>query len=146
MHRSGTVFWTAGHGFGRGGTSIAELKQQVADTERAFAATMKARDHAGFVGFLAEDAIFFNGKQVQHASRKWRMRGSGCMRSGAPFSGAGRGRGARLWHAGACSGPPSIRPMASGGALQFRVAALKRRASGASCFTRGQDIASGAAK
>ena len=50
--------------------SIAELKQQVADTERAFAATMKARDHAGFVSFLAEDAIFFNGKQVQHGKQE----------------------------------------------------------------------------
>ncbi|RJG21099.1 nuclear transport factor 2 family protein [Massilia cavernae] len=39
----------------------AELKQQVADTERAFAATMKARDHAGFVSFLADEAIFFSG-------------------------------------------------------------------------------------
>ncbi|MES2150522.1 MAG: nuclear transport factor 2 family protein [Pseudomonadota bacterium] len=44
----------------------AELKKQVADTERAFAATMKARDHAGFVSFLAEDAVFINGAQVQH--------------------------------------------------------------------------------
>jgi ketosteroid isomerase-like protein len=39
----------------------AELKKQVIDTERAFAATMKARDHAAFAGFLAEDTIFFSG-------------------------------------------------------------------------------------
>lgn len=39
----------------------AELKKQVADTERAFAATMKARDHAAFVSFLADDTIFFSG-------------------------------------------------------------------------------------
>ena len=31
-----------------------ELKKQVADTERAFAATMKARDHAAFTSFLAD--------------------------------------------------------------------------------------------
>lgn len=39
----------------------AELKKQVADTERAFAATMKARDHAAFVSFLADDTVFFSG-------------------------------------------------------------------------------------
>ena len=37
------------------------LKKQVADTERAFAATMKARDHAAFTSFLADEAIFFSG-------------------------------------------------------------------------------------
>jgi len=41
-------------------TSNAELKRQVFDAERAFAATMKARDHAAFTGFLAEEAIFFS--------------------------------------------------------------------------------------
>lgn len=39
----------------------AELRQQVADTERAFAATMKARDHAGFTSFVSEEAVFFSG-------------------------------------------------------------------------------------
>jgi uncharacterized protein (TIGR02246 family) len=39
----------------------AELKKQVADTERAFAATMKARDHAAFASFLADEAVFFSG-------------------------------------------------------------------------------------
>jgi ketosteroid isomerase-like protein len=39
----------------------AELKKQVADTERAFAATMKARDHAAFTTFLSQDAVFFSG-------------------------------------------------------------------------------------
>lgn len=38
----------------------AELKQQVTETERAFAATMKARDHAGFTSFLSDEAVFFN--------------------------------------------------------------------------------------
>lgn len=39
----------------------AELRQQVTDTERAFAATMKARDHAGFTSFVSEEAVFFSG-------------------------------------------------------------------------------------
>jgi ketosteroid isomerase-like protein len=38
----------------------AQLKQQVTDTERAFAATMKARDHAAFTSFLSDEAVFFN--------------------------------------------------------------------------------------
>lgn len=41
--------------------SNAELKQQVADTERAFAATMKARDLAAFTGFLSEETVFYSG-------------------------------------------------------------------------------------
>lgn len=44
----------------------AELKKQVADTERAFAATMKARDHAAFTGFLSEEAVFFTGPTPLH--------------------------------------------------------------------------------
>jgi ketosteroid isomerase-like protein len=42
----------------------AELKQQVADTERAFAATMAKRDHQAFAAFLADEAIFYNGPKV----------------------------------------------------------------------------------
>jgi ketosteroid isomerase-like protein len=38
--------------------SLAQLEQRVADTERAFAASMAARDFAAFQGHLAEDAIF----------------------------------------------------------------------------------------
>ena len=41
--------------------SNAELKKQVQDTERAFAATMKARDLAAFKGFVADEAVFFSG-------------------------------------------------------------------------------------
>lgn len=37
----------------------AELKKQVVATERAFAATMAARDHAKFVSFLAEETVWF---------------------------------------------------------------------------------------
>jgi ketosteroid isomerase-like protein len=39
----------------------AELKRQVTETERAFAKTMADRDHAAFVAFLADDAVFFGG-------------------------------------------------------------------------------------
>lgn len=38
----------------------ADLRKQVADTERAFAATMKARDFEAFSRFLAEEAIFMS--------------------------------------------------------------------------------------
>ncbi len=34
---------------------------EVANVERAFAATMKARDHAAFAGFLSEEAVFSGG-------------------------------------------------------------------------------------
>ena len=36
----------------------AELRQEVWDTELAFAATMADRDHAAFVSFLAPDTVF----------------------------------------------------------------------------------------
>ena len=39
------------------------LKQQVADTERAFAKTMADRDYVAFGKFIADDAIFYAGKQ-----------------------------------------------------------------------------------
>ncbi|KQV80897.1 ketosteroid isomerase [Massilia sp. Root351] len=41
--------------------SNAELTQQVADTERAFAATMKARDLAAFTSFLSDETVFYSG-------------------------------------------------------------------------------------
>jgi ketosteroid isomerase-like protein len=44
--------------------SHADLKKQVLEAERAFAATMKARDHAAFTRFLADEAIFFSGSTV----------------------------------------------------------------------------------
>jgi ketosteroid isomerase-like protein len=40
--------------------SNAELKKQVADAERAFAATMKARDHAAFKSFVSDEAVFMS--------------------------------------------------------------------------------------
>lgn len=39
----------------------ADLRQQVLETERAFARTMADRDPAGFKTFLADEAIFFAG-------------------------------------------------------------------------------------
>jgi ketosteroid isomerase-like protein len=44
--------------------SNADLTKQVIEAERAFAATMQARDHAAFTGFLADDAVFFSGPAV----------------------------------------------------------------------------------
>jgi ketosteroid isomerase-like protein len=41
--------------------SNADLKKQVMDTERAFAATMKARDLAAFSRFVDAEAVFFSG-------------------------------------------------------------------------------------
>ncbi|RZJ85367.1 MAG: nuclear transport factor 2 family protein [Massilia sp.] len=39
--------------------SNGDLKREVMEAERAFAATMKARDFEGFKRFIAEEAIFF---------------------------------------------------------------------------------------
>ena len=41
--------------------SNAELRQQVVDAERAFAATMQARDHAAFTRLIADEAVFLSG-------------------------------------------------------------------------------------
>ena len=38
-----------------------QLRQQVEETERAFAQTMADRDHTAFVSFLSEETIFFAG-------------------------------------------------------------------------------------
>lgn len=42
----------------------ADLQRQVRAAERAFAKTMADRDHAAFVTFLAEDAIFLGPNEV----------------------------------------------------------------------------------
>ncbi len=39
------------------------VQEQVANVERAFAATMKARDHTAFVAFLSDEAVFSGGPQ-----------------------------------------------------------------------------------
>ena len=57
----------------------AELKQQVADTERAFAATMKARDHAAFASFLSDEAVLLGTEAA--AARE----GGGSDRAGSAF-------------------------------------------------------------
>lgn len=41
----------------------AELVRQVTEAETAFAQTMAERDHAGFTRFLADDAVFFSGRE-----------------------------------------------------------------------------------
>ena len=65
----------------------ADLKRQVVNAERAFAATMKARDHAAFRAFLAEEAIFFDGSTPLRGrdaiTRAWRPYYDGPK---APFS------------------------------------------------------------
>jgi ketosteroid isomerase-like protein len=43
------------------GPAATDLRQQVIDTERAFAATMARRDHAAFTAFLSSEAVFFSG-------------------------------------------------------------------------------------
>jgi ketosteroid isomerase-like protein len=67
--------------------SNADLKKQVADAERAFAATMKARDHAAFKSFVSDEAVFM--------SKSGALRGKDAVASGwrryydkpeAPFS------------------------------------------------------------
>lgn len=44
--------------------SNADLKKQVFEAERGFAATMKARDHAAFARYLSDEAVFFGGANV----------------------------------------------------------------------------------
>lgn len=67
--------------------SNADLKRQVIEAERAFAATMKARDHAAFTAFLANEAIFFSGATPLRGrdaiARAWRPYYDGPR---APFS------------------------------------------------------------
>lgn len=44
----------------------AERKQQVMETERAFARTMADRDHTAFASLIADDAVFFTGPTPLH--------------------------------------------------------------------------------
>ncbi len=41
---------------------LVQLRQQVENTERAFAATMADRDHESFTSFLSDEAVFFSGE------------------------------------------------------------------------------------
>src|SRR3954468_21947775 len=47
-----------------------ELKEQVRNTERAFAKTMADRDHAAFTGFLAEETVFFSVNGVLRGTKQ----------------------------------------------------------------------------
>ncbi len=69
-------------------TDNAALVQQVTETELAFARTMALRDHAAFVSFLAEDAVFLNGGRGELRGKKaiadyWKRYYTGAK---APFS------------------------------------------------------------
>ena len=46
-----------------GPAGTVDLRQQVMDTERAFARTMADRDYAAFTTFLADETIFFSGAE-----------------------------------------------------------------------------------
>src|SRR5262245_6096644 len=66
--------------------SNAELKEQVRQTEIAFATTMADRDHAAFTSFLADETIFF-GRTPQRGkatvAENWKRFYEGAQ---APFS------------------------------------------------------------
>lgn len=67
--------------------SLETLEREVADTERAFAQTMADRDHAAFVSFLSDEAVFFSGpaplRGKQQVGGAWKGFFEG---SAAPFS------------------------------------------------------------
>jgi len=67
--------------------SNAQLRQQVLESERAFAATMQARDFEGFSHYLAHEAIFMRGDEILRGSaavrKAWRRYYDGPQ---APFS------------------------------------------------------------
>ena len=46
------------------------LQQQVMDTERSFARTMANRDHAAFVSFVSDEAIFFSSEKPLHGRQQ----------------------------------------------------------------------------
>jgi len=64
-----------------------QLRQQVEDTERAFARTMADRDHEAFKAFLSEEAVFFSGNTPlqgkQQVADAWKPYFDG---ADAPFS------------------------------------------------------------
>jgi ketosteroid isomerase-like protein len=65
----------------------AELKEQVRQTEIAFAKTMADRDPAAFASFLAGEAVFMSGARVTRGARevaeRWKPFFEGAQ---APFS------------------------------------------------------------
>lgn len=50
--------------------NLADMRQQVFDTEQAFADTMARRDFEGFKTFLADEAIFFSGETGLRGAEK----------------------------------------------------------------------------
>jgi ketosteroid isomerase-like protein len=64
-----------------------DLRQQVMDTERAFAKTMADRDFAAFQEFLSPEAVFFSGQEPTtgkaDVARQWK---SFYEKPEAPFS------------------------------------------------------------
>ena len=74
-----------GHPADRPDVSVA--RRQVADTERAFARTMAARDHKAFTSFLSQEAVFFSGDKplrgAQQVADWWKRYYDG---PDAPFS------------------------------------------------------------
>ena len=66
---------------------VGAAKRQVADTERAFARTMAARDHKAFSSFLSQEAVFFSGDKplrgAQQVAEWWKRYYEG---PDAPFS------------------------------------------------------------
>jgi ketosteroid isomerase-like protein len=68
-------------------SSGADLRQQVTDTERAFAKTMAERNFAAFQEFLSPEAVFFSGQQPTtgkaDVARQWK---SFYEKPEAPFS------------------------------------------------------------
>ena len=51
-------------------SSPAQLRQQVQETERAFAVSMADRDYAAFTQFLSDEAVFFSGDTVLHGKQE----------------------------------------------------------------------------
>ena len=66
---------------------LEQLRQQVEDTERAFASTMSERDHDAFRSFLSDETIFFSGETPlrgkQQVADAWKPY---FQEPGAPFS------------------------------------------------------------
>ena len=66
---------------------LEQLRQQVEDTERAFASTMSKRDHDAFTSFLSDETIFFSGETPlrgkQQVADAWKPY---FQEPGAPFS------------------------------------------------------------
>ena len=66
---------------------LEQLRQQVENTERAFASTMSERDHDAFTSFLSDEAIFFSGETPlrgkQQVADAWKPF---FQEPGAPFS------------------------------------------------------------